>query len=104
MKTLKEAKKKDSESIDQLTKSFQELQNENFNLLVENKKLKNQITDMSNQNESLNRWFMERKEKSNQFINEIATHNTTIQHLSQTQNDIDTGNSSSHSNLQWLVL
>lgn len=89
IRSLKEAKKKDNEIIESTNRLVEDLKSENFNLLIENKKLKNEIEDLNNKDEVSNKWFADRKEKSAKFIKTLLDYEQSFNILNQVQLDLE---------------
>lgn len=89
IRSLKETKKKDTEIIDTLSKNYETQKNENFTLLVENKKLKNQISDMMDQNQTITKWFLDRREQANNFIETFKAYERTFEVINQVEIDLE---------------
>src|SRR5688572_9920620 len=91
LKSLREAKKKDNETIENLNKSVDELKNENFTLLIDNKKLRNELEDLENKDDGIGKWFSDRREKANKFVNTVMGYENSFQVIDQVHLDLEKG-------------
>jgi len=89
IKNLREAKKQDSEALEELTQKNEDLKAENFQILLENKKLKNEMEDFTTKFSSLDKSFIERKQKTEEFINSLIGYKQSFEIINQVQLDLD---------------
>jgi len=91
IKSLKEAKKQDNQALEELTQKNDELKTENFEIMMENKKLKNEMEGFTTKFSSLDRCFLERKQKTEDFINTLIEYKQSFEVINQVQLDLDNG-------------
>jgi len=91
IKNLREAKKQDNEALEELAQKNEDLKAENFQVLLENKKLKNEMEDFTTKFSSLDKSFIERKQKTEEFINSLIEYKQSFEIINQVQLDLDNG-------------
>jgi len=67
----------------------EDLKTENFQLLMENKKLKNEIEDISNKFSSMDKCFLERRQRTDEFINTLTGYQNSFQVINQVHLDLE---------------
>ena len=104
IRNLKEGRKQDNNLLEEMKQKNEDLKTENFQLLIENKKLKNEMEDFTRKFSSMDKCYLERRQKTDEFINTLVGYQNSFQVINQVHLDLENSRILNATNFNFVLV
>ena len=91
IKDLRESKKGDGNTIEELRNRYDEQKTENFGLLMDKTKLKNRIDELESKLASFDKCSLERRHQTDEFLKTLEGYQNSLHTINQVHMSLDSG-------------